>query len=289
MGRKEATMDESFAIRAYEHPGETAGQHEARARFVAAVHHVEPEVSRSLMGEALTLYRPIYQAWAAQCPIGEDGRVATPWLAALDDGALLGWDAIQHADPAYSPAGYLDLREALQRWAKRWRLWSTTGDDWCLAAAVETLARMSAEGDDPQPGPLHYRAETLIEMPFSREETSFASNRRGWWPTLESWSDWRKRHKHAPADELADYRARIRAMATAAGLVKPRRDRQRDGNHFAWLAAYVASRATFEEIAERDGVSRQAVAHAVKHRAKQIGLLLPQRQTPIASTSLGRS
>jgi hypothetical protein len=89
------------AFRAFEHPAEDAGVHEARERFLHAVHRVQPGVSRDLMGEPLALYRPIYRAWEARRPAGQGWSMATGRLRR--GSALLSrtvWDSTRR------PAGF---------------------------------------------------------------------------------------------------------------------------------------------------------------------------------------
>ncbi len=261
------------AFRAFEHPAEDAGVHEARERFLHAVHRVQPGVSRDLMGEPLALYRPIYRAWEARRPAGQG------WSMALDWGGLPGWTYFKYAIAEHDPPAYVELRDALLKWSGWWRL----VDDWCLEATVETLASLSGD-DAPTPGPLYYLGARMIEMPFPEEATRFSFQCRGWQPTLENWETAREWIEEAFQSALAAHKDCLEALARAEGLITPRRPRDRAGDHLEWLARYVVGRETTQEIADAEGISRQAVDKAIAGAEHKIDLATPKRQTPLSPT-----
>lgn len=260
------------ANRAFERPDEDAGVHEARERFFHAVYRVQPRVSGDLMGEPLALYRPIYEAWAAQHP-------GVGWSWGLDLGHLPGWTYFNYATAEHDPPAYVELRDALLKWSRRWRL----ANDWCLEAAVETLVSLSGD-DAPTPGPLYYLGARMIELPFPDEETRFSFQCRGWQPTLENWDTAREWIEEAFQSALAAHKDRLEALARAEGLITPRRPRDRAGDHLEWLARYVVGRETTQEIADAEGVSRQAVDKAISGAKHRIDLTTPKRQTPLSAT-----
>jgi hypothetical protein len=259
--------------RAFEHPGEDAGVHEERERFFQVLHRVEPRVAGDLMGEPLTLYRPIYEAWRSQTDR------YTGWFLGMEFGPLPGWSHFEHVT-SRDPASHHRLRELLLRWSRKWRL----VDEWCLEAAAETLASLSADGDDPAPRPLHYLGSRMIELPFSEDTLRFTFSRRGWEPTLESWAAASDRLTDAFEGELKAYRERVEHLVRETGLTPPRRGRLREGDHLEWLARYVVGRESSDEIADSLGISRQAVEAGYHGAAGRIGLTLPDRQIPISAT-----
>jgi len=252
----------AFAGRAFERPGEDAGVHGGRGLFFAAVHQVEPRVVRDLMGEPLALYRPLFEAALAHLP--EDRRTWGRWRYAE---AHPGWDTFRYAVPTSSPE-VRQLRDLLLRWSRKWRL----GDAWCLAAAVDTLADLSAAGDAAEPGPLSYPWATMIEIPFSDAEMRFTFSDRGWSPTLVRWERFEGWLDDAYERAKRDYKERIEALCRDEGLVAVTPRRQRKGDHFDWLARSQVGRDTYSEIARAVGTTRQGVSKAVKAAAASIGL-----------------
>lgn len=263
---------------AFERADETAGVHAARERFFQAVHRVEPRVSGDLMGQPLTLYRPIYQDYQERTA-SHRGGLCPGWAFAMQSGWLPGWTHFLYATDAHDPPSHGELRDVLQKWSRRWRLL----DPWCLESAVETLARMSADDEDPAPEPLHYLGTRMIEMPFGEEEIVFSFQSKGWYPTLESW-DWAaERIRDKFNRELRAYRERVERLARDEGFVPTKRERTRAGDHLEWLARYVVGWETYDEIAAAVGVTRQAVADAVQAKAVAIDLEIPERRTPLRS------
>lgn len=247
--------------RAFEHPGEDAGIHEARERFFHALHRVEPRVTGDLTGEPLMLYRPIYQAWRAKTDR------YTGWFLGMEFGSLPGWSHFEYAT-SRDPESHRWLRDLLLKWSRKWRL----TDGWCLEAAVETLADLSADDDDPPaPRPLFYLGQRAVELPFGEDALRFSFSRRGWEPTLESWGTAKDRLKDAFERELQAYKVRVAAMASEAGLVKPPQPRDRGHDHMKWLARVVIDEDSYSLIARESGTSRQAVSEAVQKQAAACG------------------
>lgn len=262
--------------RAFEHPGEDAGIHEARERFFHALHRVEPRVTGDLTGEPLMLYRPIYQAWRAKTDR------YTGWFLGMEFGSLPGWSHFEYAT-SRDPESHRWLRDLLLKWSRKWRL----TDGWCLEAAVETLADLSAGDDDPPaPRPLHYLGQRMVELPFNEDALRFTFSRRGWEPTLESWGTASDRLTDAFKRELAAYRERVERQAKDAGLKPPRQGRHRKGDHLEWLARYVVGYEDVDDIVSSSDtpLSRQAVEQAIDGAAARIGLTIPERQAPLRTS-----
>ena len=153
----EDMLRRALAGRAYEAPGEDVDVHAARALFFHAVHRIEPRVARELMDEPLALYRPIFEAELAGVPEVE----RRSWRAF---GAFPHWDTIVSASEC-DPKELRELRTVLRHWAHKWRL----EDDWCLEAAAETLAILSAAGDAAEPQPLHYLGTRMMREALHRQ------------------------------------------------------------------------------------------------------------------------
>lgn len=260
---------------AFERPNEDRGVHAARERFFHAVHRVQPRVSNDLMGEPLALYRPIYEERMESHRTGPQ----LGWSWAMDYGWLPDWSHFQYATDVHDPQSHVQLRELLLKWSRRWRL----ADSWCLEAAVETLAMMSADESGPLPVPLYYLGTRMVELPFAEEEMKFSFQSRGWEPTLENWGSAAARMTEKFNRELQLYRERVENLARDEGLVQPRGERTRKGDHLEWLARYVVGYETYDEIAAAVGATRQAVEPAVQAKAVAIDLTIPHRQTSVRS------
>jgi hypothetical protein len=276
--RQDDMLRQAFAGRAYEAPDEDAGVHAARALFFQAVHRVEPRVVGDLMGEPLALSRLIIEAGLAGVPEDQRHRRRTgEWFPS--------WGTIAYASDR-DPKELHELRAVLLHWAHKWRL----EDDWCLEAAVETLAILSAAGDTAEPQPLHYLGTRMIESPFAASELRFEFSDSGWSPTLTSWEvaeqwiDWHYR------EVKKAYRERIDALCREQELQPVRGTKVRAGDHFEWVARYQVGRELWTEIAEvetkrlkargKRGVSADAVAKAVREKAQLLGLTLAEVERP---------
>ena len=271
-------LRQAFAGRAYEAPDEDAGVHAARALFFQAVHRVETRVVGDLMGEPLALARPIFQARLASVP--EERR---PWWRTFD--GFLSWGTIAYASDRDSKELH-ELRALLLHWAHKWRL----EDDWCLEAAVKTLAILSAAGDTAEPQPLHYPGTRMIELPFADSELRFEFSNSGWSPTLTSWEVAEKWIDWHYGQVKKAYRERIDALCRERGLQPVRGTKVRAGDHFEWVARFQVGRELWTEIAEveterlrtrgKPGVSADAVAKAVREKAQLLGLTLAEVERP---------
>lgn len=246
--------------RAFENPGDDASVDEARQRFFHAFHHVEPRVTGDLMSEPLTLYRPIYQAWRTRTDR------YTGWSFGMLWGSLPGWEHFKHAT-SRDPTEHRRLRDLLLTWSKKWRL----TDEWCLQAAVETLADLSGDGDDPAPRPLYSLGTGMVELPFPEDALRFTFSSRGWEPTLESWSSAKDWIEDAFRRELQAYKEHVEAMARDAGLSQPSQPRDRGDDHMKWLARVVIDEDSYSLIARESGKTRQAVSKAVRKQAAAMG------------------
>jgi hypothetical protein len=274
----EDMLRRALAGRAYEAPGEDVDVHAARALFFQAVHRIEPRVSRELMDEPLALYRPIFEAELASIP--EDQRPEWRAFAAFPH-----WSAIVSASER-DPKELHELRTALLHWAHKWRL----EDDWCLEAAAETLADLSAAGDDAEPQALHYLGTPMIKSPFAKSDLRFEFSHGGWSPTLTTWEDAAKSIDWHFREAKKAYRERIEALCRERGLQPVRGTRVRTGDHFEWVAQFQVDRALWTEIADdetkrlkaqgKPGVTADAVAKAVREKARLIGLTLADVERP---------
>lgn len=249
---------------AYEQPGEDAGIHTARPRFLSVVHRLEPRVSTDLMGEPLQLYRPLFIAAMSTVPLENRG-----WWRVWDD--PLNWPKFKYANEAYDPPEILRLRDLVLEWSQEWHL----RDDWCLQAAIDTLARWSDDGEDLKPQALFYPAASMIELPFSEDELQFEFSHRGWSPTQESWERAREWMEESFRRALGEYKSRIEALVAESALIPVSPSRKRAGDPVAWLARVVINKDSYSKIAREVGVSRQAVSKAVRKQASAIELTLP--------------
>jgi hypothetical protein len=273
-----------FAGRAFESPDEDVGVHAAREMFFRAVHRVNPRVVGSLMAESLPLYRPLFEAGLAQVP--EQKR---HWWRTFD--WYPSWGRFKYASER-DPVEVRRLRELLPEWADRWRLWVVDPeDDWCLEAAIETLALMSAAGDKAKPDPLYYLGSRMIEIPFSDAERRFEFSHAGWVPTLQGWEVAEARLDASFMRAKKAYKERMQRMSGERGLKAVRGIRDRKGDHFEWLALYQVGRERWVWIAEEEtkrlasvgdptGVTADAIAKAVRGKAKLIGLKLADTDHP---------
>lgn len=248
--------------RAFEHPDEDAGLHQRRQYFFEVVHRLEPRVSAELMDEPLKLYRPMFNAAVSRSP-SQSGLGWRWWESAPT------WSTFKFATESHDPPEALCLRDLLLRWSHKWRL----EDDWCLEAAVETLAEWSAEGDDPEPRPLYYLGTQMIEIPFNEEELRFSFSHRGWSPTLETWETAKEWIDDGYREALKEYKERVERLSRERGLVPVRQTKHRVGDHMEWLARVVLDEDEYDRIAADHGsITRQAVSKAVRMQAREIGL-----------------
>jgi len=273
-----------FAGRAFESPDEDVGVHAARELFFRAVHRVKPQVVGDLMRDPLALYRPMFEAQLAQVP--EEKR---HWWRTFD--WYPSWGRFKHASKR-DPVEVHQLRELLFKWADKWRLWVVDPeDDWCLKAAVETLAILSDAGDEAEPQPLYYLGSRLIEMPLSDTKRRFEFSHPGWNPTLEGWRVAEVRFDESYKRAKSAYKKRIEDACREAGLKTVQGARRRKGDHFEWLALYQVGRERWIWIAEEEtkrlasagdpkAVTADAIAKAVREKAKLIGLLLADPKHP---------
>src|SRR5215217_87785 len=274
----EDMLRRALAGRAYEAPGEDAAVHAARALFFQAVHRIKPGVVSALMNKPLALYRPIFEAGLAGVP--EDQR---PEWRALD--TFLHWDTIVSASE-HDPEELRQLRAALLDWAHRWRL----EDDWCLEAAAETLADLSAAGDGAEAQPLHYLGTPMSKRPFTDRELRFEFSSRGWSPTLTSWEEAQKWMDECYEDAKQAYREHIIGLCRERGLQPVRGAKVRAGDHFEWVARFQVGWELWTEIAQveterlkaqgKRGVTGDAVAKAVQEKARLLGLTLADVKRP---------
>lgn len=272
--------------RGFQRPGDDHAKHETRELFFRAVHEVSPRVTGELIDNALPLYRPLFDAAVTRLP--EERRFL--WRTAL---IVPSWPSMKYASDAGPPV-LRQLRDYLLEWQSWWRLREdeSCGEEWCLVAAVETLAELSDEGDNPKPKPLHYLGQRMIDIPFRDDELrfDFSFSHPGWSPTLEGWTATRERAGEdwgAPFDRiwddllraaraaLVDYKTRIDALAREEGLEVPTALRDRTHDHLTWLARCTTGREHFSEVARDDEVSTTAVGKAVHLQARMIGLALP--------------
>lgn len=248
--------------RAFEHPGEVGGLHQRRQYFFEVVHRMEPRVSADLMGEPLALYRPLFEAALDRLP--PDSGLGWRWSDAVPT-----WSTFKYATESHDPLEALRLRDLLLRWSHKWRL----EDEWCLEAAVQTLAQWSAEGDNPVPRPLYYLGAQMIEISFNEEELRFSFSHRGWFPTLETWETAKEWIDDGYREALKKYKKRVERLSRDAGLVPVRQTRNRAGDHMEWLVRVVLHQDEYECIAAGyDNLTRQAVSGAVKKQVRAIGL-----------------
>lgn len=264
--------------RGLEHPDEGASRHEARWRFLQAVHRVQPRVSGDLMGEPLDVFRPILEQAIARLPVEHRDT----WQYRGVDPA---WSWFKHADAGQEQQypGSLRLCDLLLRWGRMWRL----EDEWLLDSAVETLADYCIDNDQPTLRPLSYSGLlTPVGGLCGGDELRFTFDPDdAWTPTIESWTAAKARLTASFNRALRTYQHRVEAMYQADGFVSPRGSRLRGGDHDEWLGWYVVERQTYIEIADSAsaGVTSQAVSAAVKEKAELIGLTLPRERQKSAS------
>ena len=274
----EDMLRRTLSGRAYEAPGEDVAVHAARALFLQAVHRVEPRVVGDLMGEPLELYRPIFEARLESVP--EDQRhwwKAGEWFPS--------WGTILYASER-DPKELHQLRDLLLHWAHKWRL----EEEWCLEAAAETLAMLSAAGDAAEPQPLHYLGTPMTKSPFAESDLRFEFSSRGWSPALTSWEDAQEAMDERYQDAKQAYRERIEALCRERGLPPVPGTRMRTGDHFEWVARFQVGRETWTEIADveterlhaerKPGVTGDAVAKAVREKADLLSLTLADVKRP---------
>lgn len=263
--------------RGLEHPDEDATKHEARWRFLQAVHRVQPRVSGDLMGEPLDLFRPILEQAIARLPVEHRDtwrfrNVEPTWI----------WFKHAGAGQEQHYPGSLRLRSLLLHWGRLWRL----KDEWLLEAAVETLVHYCIDHDPPALMPLSYSRHMMpITDPFDDEDIRFTFDPDdGWTASIESWTAARDRLTASFNRALSAYHERVEAMYQEEGFGPPVGSRLRGGDHYEWLARYVIEGVeTYDEIGCRDDVTRQAVSPAVKDKAALIGLTLPPERQKSAS------
>lgn len=267
----------AYSGRAFEEAGEIAGQRAGRALFFQAVHRVEPQVVADLMGEPLSIYRPLFEVLIASLPAER-----RPWWRTVD--RYIHWNAIRYAQWCDPPAMHR-LRELLVGWSEKWNL----DDDWCLEAAAETLAVMSAAGDAIEPQPLVAGADEGIVIPFSEEELGFEFSHRGWSPTLETWESAEARLDAAFAEAKKAYREHISGLCVGRGLRRVGRQykgRLTKAGYDPWtcLAMHQVCEMTYEDIAGQCSLAdpdakvvETTIGSAVRKAADRIGLTLRDR------------
>jgi len=263
-----------MAGRAFERPGEDAGLHAGRGVFFEVLHRLQPRVTGDLMGEPLALYRPLFAAAIDHLPV--DTR---RWSWRYCESYPM-WDTFRYASEFDPPEAHR-IRDLLNRWARKWNL----GDEWCLEAAVETLAQMSAAEGDPEPEPLYYVDQVGVECPFREDELDFDFHHPGWRsPTLTDWGSAEGDIDAAYARFKMAYKERVERLCREEGLVPVRRTRHRASDHFEWLVLCTVEREHFREVARDRKVSEQAVGKAVKRLASLIDLTLPGHLSPPKSS-----
>lgn len=256
--------------RAFEHEREDAGRHGTRELFLKTIHRLEPGVSRDLMGAPLALYRPLIEESIAGLT---DMDLELLWVVFEYRPP---WSRFRHASER-DQEEVRQLRDLLLRWSRKWRL----RDEWCLEAAVDTLAFLSLTEENPEPVPLWYWGRRMIKVPFREEDLRFVFSHPGWIPTLETWSSAAKRMDRAYEEAKQQYREHVEAMCRDAKLRKVSSPRHRFDDHIEWLVRFQVCRESWTEIAATTSkknidkpVTDDAVAKAVSEKAKLIGLTL---------------
>jgi hypothetical protein len=89
------------------------------------------------------------------------------------------------------------LTKRLDRWSSNFRLW----DEWCVEAAENKLAELSAADGGAAPSAMSYPWLPMAEASLPKDETAFVISDR-WLPGLEPWEVFAQRVQ----DELDNYR-----------------------------------------------------------------------------------
>lgn len=263
------SVDEAIALRAlsgraFEEADETINVSAGRALFFHAVHRMAPQVVGDLMGEPLRLYRPIFAASMESLPPERRG-----WWKAF--GWFPGWGHIHHANQ-HDPPEIHRLRRLLIEWGDKWGL----ADDWCLTAAVETLAVLSAAGEDAMPAPIYYPGAEMVKMPFSDSELELVFRHRGWSPTIERWEVAEERIREGFDQALRGYRERVERLCDQEGLSRVMETRRRGIDRWDCLAAQQVLGKTYDKIGEELSAegdeSVEAIGRKVRAARRLIGL-----------------
>ena len=226
--------------------GDRAQWH-GRFLFLSAVRDLKPAAMDSLAAEPLAAYLTA----AAHL-----GRPAMP----------NGWDmlaAVADDDDEVGRA-LVPLREALDRWARRWGL----REDWCLFTAFQTVA---AWADNPRWRETRTWATAHAGWLATRDvERRFRFEHDGWEPTSDTCQEAEAAIRRAFDRELAAYLDRMDDLAKERGFV--RTHEKRITEHYGWLVRVVVGRDSCGEIARELGKNRRTVEQAVNEAAELVGL-----------------
>jgi hypothetical protein len=163
------------------------------------------------------------------------------------------------------------MRVELLSWSEKWNL----VDDWCLEAAVETLAGWAVDPQALQDSDMHFRPFAQMAPMLGIEGDRFTFTHPGWQPTLRRWSDVKKEMEAAFRHRLAEYEAIIRQAADDEGWVLTHETRLRKGDPMDWVVLRVLDALPYGDIADQVGVTRQRVEKQVPMIAGIMGLTLP--------------
>lgn len=96
---------------------------------------------------------------------------------------------------------------------------------------------------------------------------------RGWEPTSERWKSFDERTRTAFDQYLQGYRLQIEGKVEKEGYVRTPRVSQ--PLHYEWLVERVVCDKSWQEIATKYQVLRDAVRDGVERAAKRAGITLP--------------
>jgi hypothetical protein len=242
------------------------GEHDARQRFLAAVHRLESAVLAELHSDPMTEFR----------------NAGPPRAVPYE------WRLVEGIERTRTRR-FGDLRKSLLGWAQKWRL----TDRWCLDWALETLwFWQQVEEEDRRARDARGEISTSAASAASTPDGwhSWHGGRKpfsapplkppiavGWNPAEETHLAFVERIRSLWEEYLRRYCDDVEKIAREAGFTE-RTTEIREPHHFLWLAGFQVRGWSAGAIAEAVGVvTPRGVQKAIADLAKSIGLTRRER------------